>query len=741
MDYIHQLRKFVNSQYLYTGLRITAGVIIPSLVLYHYQLLGQLIAIPLGALCVSLTDNPGPARHRRNALAASIVLNFLVVLITGFLRENPLLISLLIIVFGMLFSLGGVYGNRINSVCVIALLVFVFNIDGHLGKQRVLTEGLWFTVGGVWYALMSLFLHTLSPYRLIQQSLGECVIETANYLHIKSFFYDKDPNYEDLYQQLMKHQVSIRKLHDDLREMLFKTRNIVRESTTKGRVLMMMFLDTIDLFERIMTSQQDYEKLHASFDDTGILEKYQSFMNALVNELHEIGLAIQSGTSSKQEQDMDALLLDTRNAFFKLRNEKLTPDRIENFIMLRQILYSLEDITERIKRLNRGTTYDKKISSEYKNEVQLDKFVSHQNLHPELLIDNLSLKSSHFRHAVRLTTAMLIGYIISLLFPFGHGYWILMTITTIIKPAYSITKSRNIQRLSGTFIGAAIGFTVVYFIHNHTALFLLMLFCMILSYSLLKVNYFISSLGITIFVLISFNFLSPNNITHVLTDRVVDTTIGSVIAYVFAVFVLPVWEHEQISGYILEALEANRKYFNTVANTFTGKSPDVTSFKFDRKNAFVALANLSDNFQRMLSEPKNKQHNMQHYHQFVALSHMLTSYIASLSYYAQRSGEKYASDEFIPLIEKINRQFQTAIDTYKNNSKVNIENDPASAAAISKRLNDLLEMRKKELISGVDDKDTTIRKTLSDLKTIMNQFELINTITIDEIKILEKVAA
>ncbi len=51
---------------------------------------------------------------------------------------------------------------------------------------------------------------------------------------------------------------------------------------------------------------------------------------------------------------------------------------------------------------------------------------------------------------------------------------------------------------------------------------------------------------------------------------------------------------------------------------------------------------------------------MQQYHQFVATSHTLTSYIASLSYYAQRTGNKYASEEFIPLVQQIDKQFQVA---------------------------------------------------------------------------------
>jgi uncharacterized membrane protein YccC len=127
---------------------------------------------------------------------------------------------------------------------------------------------------------------------------------------------------------------------------------------------------------------------------------------------------------------------------------------------------------------------------------------------------------------------------------------------------------------------------------------------------------------------LNFHFLNPTG-ANLLVDRIIDTAIGSAIAYIVSYFVLPTSEHEKIDKYILEALKSNRKYFNVVAEAFS-LPQDPTQYKMARKNAFVALANLSDNFQRMLSEPRSQQPHMQQYHQFVAATHMLTSYIASL---------------------------------------------------------------------------------------------------------------
>jgi uncharacterized membrane protein (TIGR01666 family) len=738
MDYQLELRKFISSQYLYAGLRITAGVIIPAIVLYQYGLLTAMIGIPLGALFVSLTDNPGPIAHRRNAMLIAIALNAAVVIITAYSRVSAFMIGVEIIVFGIFFSLIGIYGNRATSIGLIALIVFILNIDSSL-HQEPLQRGWQIAAGGVWYALMSLALHTLRPYRPIQQLLGECLMETAVYLRTRALFYDKGRDYEAIFRELMLHQVHIHTLQDELRVMLYTTRRVVSESTRKGRVLMMSFLDSIDLMERIMTSQQDYMLLHQEFESTGIMDELKDHIVVLANELHHIGLAVQGGYIYHSGQDLDNRLQQSIDAYNKLRETYLKADNVEGFISLRHILYSLEDITGRIKRLEAYTTYDKRLSRQYKRDVEVEKFIKPTDISINLLFDNLSLKSGTFRHALRSTIALLAGYIVSLLFPLGHSYWILLTIAVIMKPAYSITRQRNVQRLTGTFIGAAIGFVLLLVTNNSTVLFFVMLACMIVSYSLLKLQYAVSNAALTVVVLLMFYFLNPANLGGILTDRIIDTLIGSAIAYVVSLFVLPAWEYEQIEQFIRSAIESNQKYFLAVAKAFTSEQPDLTTYKIVRKDAFVGLANLSDIFQRMLSEPKHQQPHLPQYHQFVTTSHMLTSYIASLSYYAARFGERYREEDFSPMVKEINKLFDLALKVV-DKQPVQLPGDNVRLP-IHKKVQQLLMQRKKDITEGIESDAQNVRKTLSELKTTIDQFQLIYANLTDQVKILQRISS
>lgn len=735
MNYQLTLKKIISSQYLFTGLRITAAAIIPAIVLYHYKVLGLMTAIPLGALVVGSADSPGPFHHRRNTIIASICINFLVVVITISLQHNPVLILIFIVLFGMFFSLIGIYGNKANSVGLIALLVFIFNIDSKAGLENVWFNGLLFAAGGLCYFVMSLILYRLRPYRYIQLQLGENIRSIATYTETLSGLFKLKAEKEYLYNRLHQQQIIIQQEQDSLREMLLSTREMIIDSTVKGRIIMMMFLDSIDLFEQLISLQQDYTDVHNGFDDTDIITVIEETLNSLKKELNAIGYAIQFNHQSNSLVDIDALTKKLLTVFLQVRKDRLTKNSLALFIKLRQIIYALQDVSERIKRLHHFSGYDKMSTRQYKRNVNEERIKTNE-ISPALLFENLTFKSSQFKHALRVTVGLLIGYSVSLFFPLGHGYWILLTIATILKPAYSISRTRNKQRLLGTVTGVIIGFVFLYFVKSNTLAFLLLLCTMVIAYSLLKLNYYISCVCITTYVLISFHFLNNSNFDIIIKDRLIDTVIGCGIAFIISFIVFPVWEHEQIKDLIKNLVNANKKYFNAVALLSKPSTDQKETYKSARKEAFVALANLSDSFQRILSEKRSKI-DKSFYHQFVSNSYMLTAHIASLSALIKRYDFKLNRNDFDPLISNINDKFKKSESILMGE---NIKTQPSNRnAPITNKVQTLLQQRQAEIESGISDVQTETRNSLRVLKSVTDEFEIINSIATDEVKILQKI--
>lgn len=753
MNNITAFRKFVSGHHLYAGLLITLAVLVPSIVFFHEGVLIKYILVPLGVINVGFSDAPGSFKHRLNANIIAIVAFFVVSVIAGLSRDYAWLSVFELLFFAIILSLGGIYGARMSSIGTCALMCFIFFSDRNFVAGDILLNAWYMTAGGILYFFLFIISYRLRPYKLIQQMLGEHMIELASLLNLRSNYYAPKVEYKTIMDQMLKKQVVLKEQQENLREVLFKTRQIVQESTVKSRSLLLIFIDSVDLYERILLSQQDYVQLHNAFDGKHILQVFGRYLNILAYELEQNGLALQQGRQYHSKRELNKAFEKCRSAFYQLRERQMDSTNMEDFIMLRQILYSLQDLTDRIKRLNLFTKNKKDISEQGQLEVgttdakikrrirDFDPFIPKQQYDYRVFVENISFKSGQFRHAIRVAVALTIGLIISRIFNLGHhSYWVLMTIIIILKPSYSLARQKNIDRIGGTIIGGIISFLTIYFINDVNAIFVIMCFAILLSCSMLRINYFIYAIGITMMVILSYDFISSKVMSEVLLQRILNSGIGCAIGYVSSLLVLPNWEHEQKNHYAAEMLQANKAYFLSVAGYFIGSELDIEYFKVCRKNAFIALANLSDNFQRMLSDPKRQQVKLQEYHQFVVTSNMLCSYIASLSYYAQGQDKRYISEQFRVVYSQIQQNFDTVQKTLETADSVG-SGAVLRQLPVNQKLMDLLEQRKKELqLSQDGPHNTSIRKFLTDYKTINSLFNLINGVVADQKKIVAELA-
>jgi uncharacterized membrane protein YccC len=540
-----------------------------------------------------------------------------------------------------------------------------------------------------------------------------------------------------VYRHMLEQQVKVEQSQHLVSELLFKNRTVIKESIPTGRILMMIFLDMMDLFEKTITSFQDYKLLHSYFDNSEILQKYQSVIYKLANELDEIGLAVQSGYAVKENETSDQAVQQLKKEFEDFRNSRHNAENLEGLISLRQILQSIEDIASRLHTLQLYTTYDKKKIKTTQNNIDYAGLINTQNISWEVLKANLTLDSNTFRHALRVSIATVAGYIISRYLSVGHSYWILLTIIVILKPTYSLTKKRNYQRLWGTVSGALVALLILYFIENKTVLFVLLIILMTGTYSFLRSNYLVGVLFTTAYVLLLFHLVYGGNLKTIFLDRLIDTGIGSVIAFLANFLIVPAWEKEKIKDYMIAALENNIAYFQNVSAAFAGKPVLTEEYKKSRQHAFVALANLGDAFSRMLEEPKFRQHNSQQIHRFVVLSHTLTSHIATLAHYVMPLSAKYASPDFNSIIRTDIAQLQSASDILKGGNANKDANDDAISHKINERLKDMLYKRKQELNEKIFDTET--RQSLGELKPVVDQFNLISSIAVDLKKISKEI--
>ena len=627
-----QIGYFLSSQYFSDGLRITLSIIVPSLLLAQFGQLATGMAISIGALSVSLSDAPGPIQHRRNGMAATVLIGSAVALVTGFARMNVITIGLVIGSFGFFFSMFSVYNNRATSVGTAALLILVLMLDRPLDASGVMLESGLILAGGTWYAAVSLLTSRFRPYRPAQQALGQCIHEIAKLMVIKADFYATHTKLDDDYRRLVAQQVVVSEKQDAVRELLFKSRQFMAESDNTSRLLVLTFSGVMDLYEQIVAMYYDYSVIRERFGqstgvipDGSILATIVRLIRRMADELDHLGLAIQSATPTRPPLDLSPSLAQLKGQIDAMS------DSDGSTLVLKKVLVNLRNLGQRVATIQTNMTSPITITLPTGETGEYSRFVSHQTINWQSFRDNLTLSSSAFRHSVRVALALLLGFVLTKFLPNAHySYWVLLTILVILKPAFSLTKQRNQERIIGTFVGGVTGVLILAFIPNQTVHFIFLVLFMIGTYSALRVNYIVMVICLTPFVLIVFSFLGIGYLT-VAGERLFDTLLGGTIAVAAGYLLFPNWESHQIINPMRSALKANIKYMHLLLDGLSGRRIQMVDYKLARKDVYVTTANVAAAFQRMISEPKRKQRNEKVIYEFVVLNYILSANVATVN--------------------------------------------------------------------------------------------------------------
>lgn len=654
-----EIQNFFYGQYFADGMRITFGTVTPALI---FSLLGDLqtgITISLGALVVGLSDTPGPASHRRNGMTACTIAVFISALVTLLVNSQPVLLGLTIVLLGFFFSMFAVYGARASSIGTMGIMMMILNIDVLDTTTIMAVEHIaYILIGCIWYMLLSISLHQVRPYRQAQQELAEAIHNVAGYIRIKARFYDPTTDNSKNYRTLIEQQIIVSEHQDNVRDHLFRSKRIIRDTTKTGRLLILIFTDIIDLFEQSMATHYDYDSVYDQFGKTGMLEHFKRTILRICNELNHLAYQINANKKPKPLYDFGKDLDQLRTAIDDVEQKYQI-----NTLALKKILINIRNLTQRINSIY-GYFDVRSSNTFHQDETELRQFVQRQEIDPKQLRENLTLKSTYFRHAIRMAVVLGAGYVISLVLNIGmHSYWVLLTIMVILKPGFSLTKQRNFQRLVGTIIGGVGGALMLMLIKDQTSLFILLLALMVATYSLIRINYIVSVMFMTPYILILFSFLEMNTLS-VLGERIIDTLIGSGLAFVSSYIILPNWESTHVQGTMRKLLIANYGYIAQALKIIAGQPLSITDYKLARKEVYIATANMGSAFQRMITEPKNKQQDAREMNRFVVFNHIFSSYSVTVLNHVREADNTALTGEHIKTIRKTLYQLSQTIGLF-----------------------------------------------------------------------------
>jgi uncharacterized membrane protein (TIGR01666 family) len=717
--WLKEIKSFILSYHFSNGLRTTISVVVPSLIGVSMGQLITGITISTGALCAALADQPGTVVHKRNGAFITLILLFITALGTGLASPHPFLMVPWIISCCFVYSMLLVYGNRGGNIGIACLLVMIVILGEppQAPMMAVLDAGL-VLLGGLWHGLLALLLWQIRPYLNVQQALGECIVETARYLELRAGFYVKDADIDDIYKSVLEQQVLVNEKQEAVRELLLKRRSAQQGTSSISKAMVLIFLDAVDLQEHIMASQIDYKALQQSFKDHDILEQFRLLIMEFVQELSDIGVAVMAGQRSMPKANIRHDIEKLQRAVAEFRKTLPTlRERTTRLFPLTSILANLQDMAERIYNLHRLTRLERVKDATIDPRLELSRFTTSNRYDLETFRDNLTFQSHIFRHAIRVSLATVAGYLLGLALHLDRVYWILLTIVVILKPGFGLTKSRSYQRMIGTVIGALFAIAVLLLTNNATAIFIIMLICILGAYTFMTYQYTVSVIFTTPFIIFLLHFLHPADLQYA-TQRVLDTFIGAGLAFIANLTLWPSWEHKYLPSYMEKMVQSNKAYLEQVMKLYTGQQMAVVEYKLARKETYVNTANLMAAFQRMLSEPKSKQKQTSRLYHFVVLNHTLSSRIAALAAYGLGHGVRFPRPEY-QLIGRHLLQHIDQIVQLTSQPGTTLPELPASIEAFETldiHVESLIQLRQTEINEGKG--ETPVRDEMLEAKQV-----------------------
>lgn len=659
MNLSKEIKNFFNGQPFSEGIKITCGALMPSLLFSYMGDIRMGITVSLGAIMTSIPDSAGPTKDRQNAMLLLVPLIFLISFVTKSINHLPIATGIFLAVLCFAVGMISIYGARAAAFGTACIMVMLLNIDDiNMGEQSALAHSLLLTAGGTWYTLLSLSITRFRPFRLPQQALAESMTHIANYLRLKADFYDPGKTSDVTYKKLIQEQVEIQQKQENVMELLYRSKAQVRDTTRIGRLLVVIFTDMLDIFESMMATHYDYKAIRSEFGETPVLMSFCHILKKLANEIDNLAYYI---TINRRPRRLYSLASEIEQIYDEIEEQEKAG---KNAIVLKKILINVRNLAKKVGMVYRY--FETKELKMDKNPFEEgNRLVSTRTYQPKLLRDNLTLESGNFRHALRLTIVMLVAYVLSFFLPFGnHSYWILMTILVIMKPGFSLTKQRNFQRMQGTIIGGLMGIIILFAFHDETLRFVFMLAFMVMAYTYLRRNYIVGTIFLTPYILIVFSFMTQASTLLILKERVIDTILGSLMAFSSSYVLFPSWESAQVKQSMQKMLIANYHYLHQIFNTLLMDEVDQAAYRVRRKDLYVNLANVASIFQRMVTEPKSKQRNAKELNRFTIFNHILSSYSVALLNVVKNADKSSFTDEHLKLMRKTLYQLAQTISIF-----------------------------------------------------------------------------
>ncbi|MDM0103557.1 YccS family putative transporter [Variovorax sp. J22R24] len=582
----------------------------------------------LGAIASALAETDDSGRGRFRAQMVTLVCFAAAALaVVASIQAPFLFIAGLALAAFWLTMLGAVEARykAIGYATLILAMYTTLGIENQPATQEVRErEVVLLMLGAAWYGVFSVAWSAAFPAQPVQAILVRLFSVLGHYVRFKASLFEPLRGIDIERKRLSLAQLNAEVVSElnAAKESIF--RRIGKRAPT-GRIARYrgLYLIAQDVHERASSSHDDYNALADAFFHSDLLYRCQRVLDLQGQACLRLAQSIARREPFAVDNATVQALADLRSAIDYEHAHARDPRR-------QALLASIEALARNLAQLDGQLAGASQPSAKAgRDDMGLfDRSPRSWRDAVDRVRRQLSPKSALFRHALRLAIALVAGWGIMRLIHPVQGYWILLTTLFVCQQTWGDTVSRMGQRMAGTAAGVVAGWALLDLFPQHLIQSLLAVAAGVLFFATRTTRYLLATACMTVLVLMCFNLVGDGGV--LIVPRLIDTAIGSVIAGLAMLLVLPHWQARRFSDLAATAMRNHGSYLREIAGQYRSGARDDLAYRLARRNAHNADAALAAAVSEMFREPGFVRPRAGVALRFLIQSHTLLSYLSAL---------------------------------------------------------------------------------------------------------------
>ncbi len=642
---LRRLLRVALSHYVLNGISVALGLLVIAAGVHLWLGAFAASAAAVGVIVSGPPDIPAPRRGKFWHMLPAPLLGTPLFFAVQYWQHDPLALGLLLVPATFFIFLGMALGKRGAPVAIALMFAIVFSLaagshgaagaaalaalagvaDEHL--RTALTSTLYFALGALLFLAWSVLANLLLNGRYRVQLLSDVLLSLAALMRLQARQFTLPSAEADS----SAHTGAMLLHHAALADQLQGARDLILESprTPRRQLRAAMLVQILEMRDHLLACELDLDTLRAQPEQAQALASQQAVLQALADEIERLADALLWGRPPVAFADMRWRLqtLSTQTA------PQVTSAGFSAPLLARGLADRMGHINDealRLIALARGDVVpDLAVVRAY-----WQMFVSPTTWSWQPLKSLWHWDAPPLRHAVRAALAMGVGYAVAVHLPWGtHAYWVLLTIVVVLRGSLAQTLERRNLRVAGTLLGCVLAVAVLAAQWPAWALLLVMTLAQAVAHSFALRRYLITAVAVTVLGLVQAHLLNSSSSTaFALLERLVDTLIGTGIAWAFA-YVLPSWERTQMAALVKRTLAAQAHHARVALGLgqlqAVDNAPEL-AWRLARREAYDSLSALVLATQRSLAEPRAVRPPLQPLEHLQAHSYQLLAQLSAV---------------------------------------------------------------------------------------------------------------